>query len=202
MRTVISIASAFVCACSLEAQIVGSVNRSADGFELIRIRNNSSKPLVAFVLSVKHESPNTVPDRNSLNRPLVVFSDPLIDRTTTPLQTGEERMISMLAVHQLPPGSFRNGTHLLEDSMLTAGIYTDGTTTGDTILLGRLLVRRSNMLQAVETTLAALSNAGGHNIPRSQLVVEFQTLADSLNHWYLPLEQRSDGISTNRSSEN
>jgi hypothetical protein len=177
----------------LEAQIIGRVSRLSVSppstiSEKITIQNNAKKTLVAFVLSVKHETPDTVPDKDSLNGPLVIFSDPLIDAKAAPLQSSEERVITMLGV--LPPGSFSRGTHLLENSILTAGIFTDGTTTGDPILLGRLLVRRSNMLQAVETVVALLSTAGGHNIPRRQLVEEFQTLADSLNHWYLPVEQR------------
>jgi len=189
-----------LCASSLDAQIAARVSRLSalppytakelDGSEKITIQNNAKKTLVALVLSVKHESPDTVPDRDSLNGPLVIFSDPLIDKKATPLQSSEERVITMLGVGVLPPGSFARGTHLLENSILTAGIFADGATTGDPILLGRLLVRRSNMLQAVETAVALLSTAGGHNIPRRQLVEEFQTLADSLNHWYLPVEQR------------
>jgi hypothetical protein len=190
MRTVISIASAFVCALSLDAQIVGRVDRRPDGTEQIWIRNSSTKQLAAFVLSVKHISPARL-DTNSLNGPLVVFSDPLLlDTTVIPLPSGEERTITMLGIQQLPRGSFMNGTHFIEQSILTAGIFEDGTSIGDPILLGRLIVRRSNMLQAVETAVALLSNAGGHNISRRQLVEEFQTLADFLNHWYLPPEQQ------------
>jgi hypothetical protein len=198
MRILISIASVLVCVCSLDAQIAVRVSRlpafppytaaEVDGSETVTIQNNAKKTLLAFVLSAKHETPNTAPDRDSLNGPLVIFSDPLIDTKATALQTGEDRVLTMLGV--LPPGSFRNGTRLLENSMLTAGIFEDGTTIGDPILLGRLLVRRSNRLQAVETVVALLSNAGGHNISRRQLVEEFQTLADSLNHWYLPPEQQ------------
>ena len=197
MRTVIAIASVLVCACSLEAQItarVGSIPvvppytvTELRGSERIVIQNNAKKTLTAFVLSVKHISPDTVPDRDSLSGPLVTFSDPLIDIKATPLQSGGERVMTMLGV--LSPGSFQSGTRLLENSILTAGIFEDGTTSGDPILLGRLLIRRSNMLQAVETAVALLSNAGGHNVPRRQLLEEFQTLADSLNHWYLPPEQ-------------
>jgi hypothetical protein len=199
MRTLISIVLVIVCGCSLEAQITARVTSipvlppytvtELRGSERIVIQNNANKKtLTALVLSVKHVSPDTVPDRDSLNGPLVIFSDPLIEIKAKPLESGGERVMTMLGV--LPPGSFQSGTHLLEKSILTAGIFEDGTTIGDPILLGRLLVRRSNMLQAVETAVALLSNAGGHNIPRRQLVEEFQTLADSLNHWYLPLEQQ------------
>jgi len=46
------------------------------------------------------------------------------------------------------------------------------------------------MLQAVEMALATLTDAGAHNLPRSQLVSQFRRLADSVNHWYLPPEQQ------------
>ena len=189
MRRALSVAIVLLSACALRAQIIGRVNRLADGSEQLAIHNNSRNTLVAFVLSVKHVSPDSAPDVDSLRGPLVIFSDSLIDGPAAPLQAGEQRTITRPFLG-LPPGSFRNGTHLLEDSILTAGIYSGGTTSGDQILLGRLILRRSNMLQAVETSAAALSNAGGHNIPRSQLIEQFQTLADSLNHWYLPPEQQ------------
>jgi hypothetical protein len=46
------------------------------------------------------------------------------------------------------------------------------------------------MLLAVELARDMLSEAGKHNVPRPQLVGQFQQLADSLNHWYLPPEQQ------------
>jgi len=191
MKRVSAAAIVLVCSCALQAQITSRVNRLADGSEQVRIQNRANKALIAFVLSVKYVAPETAPDRDTLSGPLVIFSDPLIDEAAAPLQIAEERMIPALGLRvRLPPGSFRSGTHLLQDSILTAGILEDGTSFGDPILLGRLIIRRSNMLQAVETAVAALSNAGSHNATRRQVVEEFQTLADSLNHWYLPLEQQ------------
>jgi hypothetical protein len=46
------------------------------------------------------------------------------------------------------------------------------------------------MLQAVEIALEILSDAGRHNVPRSQLIRQFKTLADSVSRWYLPPEQQ------------
>jgi hypothetical protein len=182
MRTVISIASVLVCACSLNAQIVGRVNRLPDSRDQVMVRNNSTKSLLAFAVSVNHTPSKT----ESLNGPLVIFSDALIDVTATPLQTGEERVVRMTGI---PPGMFAGGLRLLGESIVTAGILADGTTTGDTILLGRLIIRRSNMLQAVETAMGVLQDAGKRNIPRDQIIQQFQRLADSVSHWYLPPEQ-------------
>ena len=79
---------------------------------------------------------------------------------------------------------------LLEEPIVAAGILIDGTTTGDAALLARLILRRSNMLQAVETALETLSDAGRHNVPRGQLIEQFRRLADSVSRWYLPPEQQ------------
>lgn len=182
MRTVISIASVLVCALSLDAQIIGRLNRLPDGRDQVMIRNNSTKNLVAFVLSVNH----TAAVADTLNGPLVVFSDALVDGTATALQTGEERVVRMTGI---PPGMFVGGFRLLGESIVTAGIFADGTTTGDSILLARLIVRRGNKLQAVETAMGILQDAGKRNTPRDQVIQQFQRLADSVSHWYLPPEQ-------------
>jgi hypothetical protein len=52
------------------------------------------------------------------------------------------------------------------------------------------MLRRSNMLQAVETALETLSDAGRHNVPRDQLIQHFRKLADSVRRWYLSAEQQ------------
>ena len=111
-----------------------------------------------------------------------------------PLLASEERvaMVSGVAPKDssgrilLPP----SGRRLLEDSIVTAGIFADGVTTGDATLAYRLMLRRSNMLLAVETTLETLSDAGRHNVPRDQLIKQFRKMADSLNRSYLPPEQQ------------
>lgn len=52
------------------------------------------------------------------------------------------------------------------------------------------LIRRGNQLQAVETILEILADAGRRNVPRAQLIGQFQLLANSVSHRYLPNEQR------------
>ena len=81
---------------------------------------------------------------------------------------------------------------LFEPPVISA-IFADGSTTGDTALLSRLVSRRGSMLQAVELAHEILADAGRHNVPRDQLVKQFRMMADSLNHWYLPPEQQVGG---------
>lgn len=73
---------------------------------------------------------------------------------------------------------------------VVAAISTDGSTTGDGALLTQLLSRRSSMLSAVELAMETLRDTGHTNVPRHQLVREFEKLADSVRRWYLPVEQR------------
>lgn len=79
---------------------------------------------------------------------------------------------------------------VLEEPIAAAGIWADGTTTGQAALLVRLMLRRSNMLLAVETTLEALSDAGRRNVARDLSVEQFKKLANSARRWYLPAEQQ------------
>jgi hypothetical protein len=72
--------------------------------------------------------------------------------------------------------------HLLEVS--------DGSTTGNPVLLTRLMLRRSSMLLAIDSASAALSEAGKHNYPRSQVVEQFRKLVDSASGGYLFPEQQ------------
>jgi hypothetical protein len=167
---------------SLEAQIVAKLNRLPDGVDEVRIRNSSATSLVAFVVTVKQVPLSAF----SSNAPFVVYSDPLIESAARPLLASEERAV-MASFFQDPSGK-RIGR--LEEPIVTAGIFADGTTIGDTALLTRLLSRRSSMLAAVETTLDTLSDAGRHNVPRDQVIEQFKKLARSVSHWYLPPEQQ------------
>jgi hypothetical protein len=204
MKTVISVASALACAFSLDAQITTTLNHLPDGLDEVRIRNNSTTSLVAFVVTVKQAplSPATS------NAPFVVYSDPLIEPETKPLLASEERVVMMRGMGPGPlsgalrrkttdrahtaadAGARPSGRRFLEEPIVTAGIFADGATTGDAALLARLVWRRSNMLQAVEITLETLLDAGRRNVSRDQLIEQFRKLADSVRRWYLPPEQQ------------
>jgi hypothetical protein len=120
--------------------------------------------------------------------PLVLFADPLIETETKPLPASEERLVlSSDAGRQTPNASAR---HRFEEPVVAAGILADGSRIGDAVLLSRLIVRRCNMLLAVETALETLLDAGRHNVPREQLIEQFTRLVDSVRRWYLPAEQR------------
>jgi hypothetical protein len=77
------------------------------------------------------------------------------------------------------------------EQLAVAGVYADGSTTGDQGLLVRLMLRRSNLLLAIETTIDILRDAGSRNVPRNQLLKQFSLLTDSLNRWYVPAEQQT-----------
>ncbi len=124
---------------------------------------------------------------NASSAPLVRYSDPLIEPAAKPLLPGEERLVMSMGMN---PGLSNPGTRFFAEPVLTAGVFADDTTTGDPALLAGLVLRRSNMLLAVDTTLETLSEAGRRNIPRDQLIAEFKKMADSLHRWYLPPEQQ------------
>src|SRR4029077_19145963 len=54
MKTVMSVASALACAVSLNAQITATLNRLPGDATEIRIRNNSTVSLAAFVLALHY----------------------------------------------------------------------------------------------------------------------------------------------------
>ena len=182
MKTFISLAS-LACALSLglHAQVAATLNHLPNGADQIKIRNDSSSGLVAYVVSAKQ-----VPRNNDARPPFLWYADPSVDPVTKPLLPGEERVISERIFQG--PGGQRLIT--MEEPIITAGVLADGTTVGDGVLLTRLMFRRSSMLLAVETTLETLSDAGRHNISRDQLLGQFKKLADSLHRSYLFPEQQ------------
>jgi hypothetical protein len=193
MKTAISLVFVLGSGLSLNAQITAVLNRVPIDNDMrrqffgdvrlpvVEIRNNSSVSLAAFAISM---APTTRDAANSAS--LVVYVDAAVDQTATPLLPGQNYTVPV-------PIRFRHGKtteDLFEPPVVSAGVYVDGTTSGDAALLARLILRRCNMLQAVELASAMLSDAGGHNVSRRQLIEQFRNMADSVNHWYLPPEQQ------------
>jgi hypothetical protein len=183
MRIVISVGCVLACALSLEAQITATLNHSSDGSDVVRIRNDSAISLVTFVVTVGH----ALQSASASKAPFVVYSDPVIEPTTTPIPASGERVVMVWGIRNFNGRPIQD---VLEEPIVAAGILADGATIGDASLLSRLIMRRSNMLLAVDTTLETLSDAGRRNITPDQLIKQFDRLADSLNHWYLPPEQQ------------
>ena len=184
MNTLRSAALLFTLALSCNAQISTTLNRLPDGMDEVKIRNGSTTSIVAFVVIVKVLPRNG----NSINAPFVAYSDTLIEPTVKPLEANEERIVVRRGV----PRGRKDPVvaRLFGEPITAAGIFADGTTFGDSALVNRLLLRRSNMLLAIETTLDVLVDAGNRNIARDQLIKHFGKMSDYLNRWYVPPEQQ------------
>ncbi len=177
----LSLSLVSILAFSLNAQITSTLTHSTDGRDDIRIRNNSPISLVAFVVTAK-KAPGS---HDASNEPTVLYWDPLIDLNATPLAPNEERLV----MSQMLEDRFGKRHRLLDEPVVAAGILADGTTAGDAALITLLMVRRCNMLLAVEMALETIADAGKRNVPRKQLIDQFRKMADSVNRWYLPQEQ-------------
>lgn len=180
MKTVILAALAFACAFSLDAQITATLKPLPDGMNEVRIRNDGAVSLAAF--GIKLKVANGASDASE-----VICADSATDAAARPLSPHEERVVQ---AGRIRVRAGVNVPDVYEQPTVTAGIFTDGATTGDAVLLSRLLLRRSNMLLAVETAMEMLSDAGSRNVPRDWLIRQFSKMADSVNHWYLPPEQQ------------
>jgi hypothetical protein len=212
MKAVISVASVLACALSLDAQIAATLSRLSDGSTEIKIRNTSAVSLTAFAISANvirvNPAARSTADHNA---PFVAYYDPAIDQTTEPLPPNQERALPRVTLicasaprnlasalrgeeeKSSPPSLMwagRTASFCDLEHPITAGILADGSTSGDAALLARLMLRRSNMLLAVETALETLSDAGGRNVPRDRLIEQFRKMADSMRRWYLPAEQQ------------
>jgi hypothetical protein len=169
----------------LDARISTVLNRFPARSPEIEIRNNSSVNLTAFAISMAPAG-NSAAD----TAPFVYFADGAIETDRLPAY---ELPIPSNQKCSVPvPTGFKAGhqVDLFETTIIHAAVFDDGTTSGDAALLARLLSRRGNMLQAVELAHEVLTDAGKHNVPRGQLIKQFTAMADSLDHWYLPPEQR------------
>lgn len=173
------------------AQITASLDERPDGTTEIRIRNDGATDLEAFAFSAKYSNQGYID-----YGPLVVWVDPALrsfpnlnrfedERTPAePLAPGEQFV--------WPFGFLLNGaTRPVQlEGLVVAGLFADGSTTGNPALLTRLLDRRNNMLLAVEVTLETLLDADNEATPLGQVVRQFETLAESTRRSYLPPEQQ------------
>jgi hypothetical protein len=193
MTTPVKLAVMLLGVFSLNAQVTAVLNRFPARSPEIEVQNNSSVNLTAFAVSMLPR-----PEVNANTRPFIIFVDAAFDtdrviiipipnprKAVVPLPPNEKYIVPVTA-------GFRGGRmiDLFEPPLTIAAVFADGSTTGDEALLSRLVSRRGSMLQAVELTREILAEAGRHNVPRDQLVKQFWTMADSLNHWYLPPEQQ------------
>lgn len=187
MRSVFLAASLIAGVFGADGQITASLSRLPDGLTEIKIRNDAAVELVAFGVMASA--------RGRVERSVAAYYEPPM----APLKPGEERTVKASVLCGGGPPQviivFRgqNGKDSMceFDQPIVAGIFADGSTNGDALLLTRMMLRRSSTLLAVETTLDILSDAGRHNADRDQLVDRFQKMADSLNRWYLLPEQEA-----------
>lgn len=148
MRIILLAILSLTWVTSIGAQIRATLDRSAAGVPELRIRNNSDVKLDAFAVAL-----NPTPQAEDQTQ-FVAFSDPVVDDAAS-LEPGGERVIPVL--QRSRPG--KQLKDLFEPAALAAGIFADGTMAGDPVLLSRIMVRRCNMLLAVETSLEMLSDA-------------------------------------------
>src|SRR6266576_5167719 len=141
MKTVFSVASVLACTFSLEAQITTTLNHLPDGADEVRVRNNSPTSLVAYVVAGKRVTRSPASLGEAAGRPFVEYSDPLIEPTAKPLPASEERVI-MRGKYMQKTSAEGVRIWSLEEPLVTAGIFADGSTSGDAALLSRLMLRR------------------------------------------------------------
>jgi hypothetical protein len=128
MRTVITVASMFFCCVSLNAQITSSLVHTTGGWDEVRIRNASQTALTAFVVAAKND--NGTADSGGY---LVTYSDTVIDAKAQPLLPGEERMVLSQGLYRPASAPIRPHAqrHGLAEPVAAAGIFVDGSTTGN-----------------------------------------------------------------------
>src|SRR5262249_43683645 len=162
----ISLAILFGCALSLDAQVAATLHRLPDGGVEIRIRNNSTVTLTAFAVKVDHATGTAASETGpkAFLDSGTIYADVVTDTTLQPLESGQERTREPWIRSQrggpLPLKQVRTDARkelvkqvdLSEHTVKVAGLFADGTTSGDTGLVTRLMLRRSNMLLSINLT--------------------------------------------------
>ena len=183
MNSIISVGALLTWAFSLHAQVNARLDPLPDGSTQIRITNDAVVDLTAFAIRVKETNGVFEGGR------LIAYADSAIDAVAAPVLPHQQRLVEDGRRFVMP----RNGRGtwaVFEQPIITAGIFADGSTSGDATLLHQLLLRRRTMLQAVEMALDILSDAGRRNVPRDQLIGRFRKMEESVSRWYLAEEQR------------
>jgi len=192
MKILVSAACLLACAFLSNAQITATLKTSPEGSNEIVVKNNGAVSLAAFAITAHRkaddETLRALPAQ-SLDPPARFYFDSTMDPAVTPLLPNEERTVARSSVLLSRAGGEKHFI-TFEEPVVVGGIFADGATAGDAVLISGLMLRRSNMLLAVETTLEALSDAGGRNIPREQLIEQFRKMAEFVNHWYIPPEEQ------------
>lgn len=204
MKGVIALFAVLAFTIPVPGQITASLTRIPEGFDQVTIRNDSKTSMVAYAVSVKR-APRAGTTNSARS---VVYSDQLVEPSARPLAAGESRMVlssDMLCCGPLArrdskgrqlfsKGPDTDPRLYVEGSVVAAGIFEDGMTAGDEFLLARLITRRCNLLLAVETSLDILLDAGRRNVPREDLIRQFQKMEHSMRYWYVPPEQKVASI--------
>jgi len=182
MNAAILLVSLVFGASLVDAQISARLNQVGNRSPEVEVQNDAPMAMTAFAIRMA-----AAPAPGDAHRePFVMFADAVVDQAPMPLLSNQTYGVPV-------PSRYKKGQHpeaLVAPPIATAAVFSDGSTAGDASLLDRLILRRCNMLQAVELARDMLTAAGRHNVPRAQLTAEFQRMADSLNHWYLPAEQQ------------
>lgn len=187
MKTALLVALS-ACALALNAQVSAKLTNSRAG-HAIEIRNDGSLPLNAIALRLEWKLRGNRPQEmlDMAKVPAKIYLDSLIDPSMTPLPPHGARVLER---GDLTLRTFSDPSVVaIAEPEETAGIFVDGSTTGDQSLLTLLLMRRSNILLAADTAIDILSDAAKHNVPPSWLTGQFRRL--SLGHFYLLPEQEA-----------
>jgi len=171
MKTILFLAFALAA----PAQIAATVFELTSGGYGIRVQNNGPFPFAALAVAYKlagQESGH------------VVYFDELTD------DSPPKQKLEILPPVAVPKNAKKSDYPVISDPAVIAAIFGDGSTTGDSALIRRLVIGRCNMMQAVENSLEMIADAGRHNISRARMIADFKRMAVSTGRWYVPQEQR------------
>jgi len=165
---------ALLTVAAAHAQLTATLRTPAGRSPEVELRNDSQQAVIAIALRM--------PAAEADAPPFLFFRDAAVDAAPLPLAQSQTYAVDIPIDRRRRP--------LYTAPIDTAALFADSSSTGDPALVASLMLRRRNMLQAVELARDLLAAASKRNVPRAQLTKQFQQLADSLDHWYLPAEQQ------------